>query len=78
MTIPTVTSRSFAVGRYQVVATPMPGSAQMLRYTIFLDGKRIGAVASLPSESDCNALAQPADVPPPVAWQANYWRGRPK
>ena len=49
MTIPTVTSRSFAVGRYQVVATPMPGSAQMLRYTIFLDGKRIGAVASLPT-----------------------------
>jgi hypothetical protein len=54
--IPAVTGRSFAVGRYFVVATPLAGSAQMLRYTVYLGGKRIGAMASLPSESDCNAL----------------------
>jgi hypothetical protein len=54
--IPAVTGKSFAVGRYFVVATPLAGSAHMLRYTVYLGGKRIGAMASLPSESDCNAL----------------------
>jgi hypothetical protein len=54
--IPAVTGRSFPVGRSFVVATPLAGSAQMLRYTVYLGGKRIGAMASLPSESDCNAL----------------------
>jgi hypothetical protein len=56
LTIPTVTGRSFPVGRYFVVATPLAGSAQMLCYTVYLDGKRVGAMASLPSESDCTAL----------------------
>jgi hypothetical protein len=79
MTIPTLSGRSFAVGRYLVVATPITGSAQMLRYTVFLDGRRIGANVSLPSEADCNALAQPpADLPLPVAWRADYRRSGPK
>lgn len=56
MTIPSLTGRSFTVGRYFVVATPLAGSAHMLRYTVYLDGKRIGAMASLPNESDCRAL----------------------
>jgi hypothetical protein len=51
----------------------------MLRYTVFLDGRRIGANVSLPSEADCNALAQPpADLPLPVAWRADYRRSGPK
>lgn len=57
--LPTLAGRSFPVGRYFVVATPLAGSAQMLRYTVYLAGKRIGAMASLPSESDCNALMAP-------------------
>ena len=56
MTLPTLTGKSFMVGRYFVVATPLAGAAHMLRYTVYLDGKRIGAMASVPNESDCRAL----------------------
>src|SRR5205814_8458690 len=53
MTIPTVLGRRFSVGKYDIIATPIPYSAHMLRYAVILNGKRLGATASLPSESDC-------------------------
>ena len=40
MTIPTIAGRRFSVGKYEIVATPIARSAHMLRYTVFLDGKR--------------------------------------
>ena len=78
MTIPTVAGRRFSVGKYEIVATPMSHSAHMLRYNVFLDGKRIGATASVPSESDCRFLEAPPVVPPLVPYQAMYRPGRPK
>ena len=78
MTIPTVPGRRFSVGKYDIIATPIPYSAHMLRYAVFLNGKRIGATASLPSESDCRFLENPPYVPPLVPWQATYRPGRPK
>ncbi len=78
MTIPTVIGRRFSVGKYDIIATPIPYSAHMLRYTVFLKGKRIGATASLPSESDCKFLENPPVVPPLVPFQYVYRPGRPK
>ena len=78
MTIPTVAARRFSVGKYDIIATPIAHSAHMLRYTVFLDGKRIGAMASVPGESDCRFLENPPVVPPLVPWQSTYRPGRPK
>src|SRR5882724_6757540 len=78
MTIPTVEGRKFSVGKYQIIATPIPYSAHMLRYTVFADGKRIGVTASLPGESDCQFLENPPIIPPLVAFQSTYRPGRPK
>jgi hypothetical protein len=78
MSIPTVVGRRFSVGKYDVIATPIPHSAHMLRYTIFVDGRRIGAMASMPGESDCRFLEKPPVVPPLVPWQSTYRPGRPK
>jgi hypothetical protein len=70
--------RRFKVGKYDVVAQPAAGSMHMLRYTVLLDGRRIGAMASVPSESDCRFLESPPAVPPLVPWQSTYRPGRPK
>src|SRR5258708_9440465 len=78
MTIPTVPGRRFSVGEYDIIATPIPYSAHMLRYTVFIKGKRIGATASLPSESDCKFLENPPVVPPLVPFQYVYRPPRPK
>ena len=66
------------VGAYEIVAQPIAGSAQMLRYTVFLGRKRIGAMASMPTESDCRFLEAPPKVPPLKIFQVTYRPGRPK
>lgn len=70
--------RRFMVGKYEVIAQPIPGSAHMLRYTVFLGGTRIGATVSVPTESDCRYLEKPPAVPPLKPFQAYYRPGRPK
>jgi hypothetical protein len=78
MSIPTIDSRRFTVGRYEVIAKPIPGSAHMLRYTVFLQGVRVGALASFPTESDCRFLESPPVVPPLKFYQYSSRPGRPK
>jgi hypothetical protein len=78
MTIPTVVGRQFSIGKYLVVAKPIPQSAHMLRYTVFVGGKRIGAMASEPNESDCRFMENPPVTPPLVPFQYLYRPGRPK
>ena len=78
MTIPTVTRRRFCVGKYDVVATPIAYSAHMLCYTVFFGGKRIGAMASEPNESDCRFMEAPPVTPALVPFQYSYRPGRPK
>jgi len=68
----------FKVGKYDVIAQPMLGSAQMLRYTVLVNGRRIGALASRPTESDCRFLENPPPVPPVKPYQIYYRPGRPK
>jgi hypothetical protein len=68
----------FMIGKYEIIARPIPGSAQMLRYTVFLGGRRIGATASMPTESDCRYLERPPVVPPLKPFQVFYRPGRPK
>ena len=66
------------VGKYEVVAQPIPGSTHMLRYTVSVAGTRIGTTASLPTESDCRYLEKPPVVPPLKPFQATYRPGRPR
>jgi len=45
---------------------------------VFLAGRRIGATASMPTESDCRYLERPPVVPPLKPFQVFYRPGRPK
>lgn len=78
MSIPVVEGRRFKLGKYEVVGQPIPHSAHMLRYTVFVDGMRIGALASVPTESDCRFLEHPPAVPPLKIYSVIYRPGRPK
>jgi hypothetical protein len=78
MSIPMVEGRRFRLGKYEVVGQPIPHSAHMLRYTVFVDGIRIGALASVPTESDCRFLEHPPVVPPLKIYSVIYRPGRPK
>jgi hypothetical protein len=62
MSLPSIAGRQFMLGKYEVRATPIAHSAQMLRYTVFIDGRRIGSLASMPNEADCRALEYPPDA----------------
>lgn len=71
-------SRRFRLGKYDIVAHPAPGSMHMLRYTVLLDGKRLGALFSVPSESDCRFMEAPPPVPPLKIFSVTFRPGRPK
>jgi hypothetical protein len=73
-----VERRRFKVGKYEVLAHPAPGSMQMLRYTVLLDGRRLGTQLSVPSESDCRFMESPPEVPPLKIFSVTFRRGRPK
>lgn len=76
--LPATERKRFRVGKYEIIARPIPHSAHMLRYTVFLGGTRIGALASMPSESDCLFLEKPPPVPPLKLYTSAYRPGRPK
>lgn len=77
MSIPTVERKRFKVGKYDIIAHPIPNSAHMLRYTVFVGTKRVGATVSVPTESDCRFLEKPPVVPPLKIF-SSYRPGRPK
>ena len=70
--------RQFKIGKYDILAQPASGSAHMMRYTVLLNGKRLGALLSMPTESDCRFLEAPPPVPPLRIFQVTYRPGRPK
>jgi hypothetical protein len=78
MSAPVVGPSRFRVGKYDVVAEPIPYSRQMLRYTIYVGKTRIGAMVSVPSESDCRFLEKPPVVPPLKIFYVTSRPGRPK
>ena len=78
MSIPVVERKRFMVGKYEVIAQPLPHSVQMLRYTVYLDKTRIGAMVSVPTESDCRFLEKPPVVPPLKIFYVTSRPGRPK
>jgi len=77
MSLP-VDSKRFMVGKYEVIAQPLPHSVHMLRYTVFLHKTRIGAMVSVPTESDCRFLEKPPIVPPLKIFYVTHRPGRPK
>jgi hypothetical protein len=78
MAIPSLERRQFKVGKYDILAQPAAGSLHMMRYTVMLNGKRLGALLSVPTESDCRFLEAPPPVPPLKIFQVTYRPGRPK
>ena len=75
---PVVGRGRFMVGKYEVIAEPIPHSRHMLRYTVHVGRTRIGAMVSLPSESDCRFLEKPPAVPPLKIFYVTSRPGRPK
>ena len=53
MALPSIERKQYKLGKYDIVAQPLYGSAHMLRYTVMLNGRKIGALMSVPNESDC-------------------------
>ena len=73
-----MTARRFKVGKYDIIAQPAVGSSHMLRYTVLLDGRRLGAQLSVPCESDCRYMEAPPPVPPLKIYSVTYRPGRPR
>ena len=71
-------ARRFKIGKYDIIAQPAAGSAHMLRYTVLLDGRRLGAQLSVPCESDCRFMESPPVVPPLKIYSVTYRPGRPR
>lgn len=73
-----MTMRRYKLGKYEIVAQPAAGATHMLRYTVLLNGKRLGALFSVPCESDCRFIEAPPPVPPLKMFNVTYRPGRPK
>jgi len=71
-------TRRFKIGKYDVIARPAAGSAQMLRYTVMLKGRHLGAQLSMPCESDCRFMEAPPPVPPLKIFSVTFRPGRPR
>lgn len=78
MSAPVVGRGRFRVGKYEVIAEPIPDARHMLRYTVHVGKKQIGAMVSVPSESDCRFLENPPVVPPLKIFYVTSRPGRPK
>ena len=78
MTAPNGKPGRFVIGKYNIVAEPVPDSRQMLRYTVYVGKTRVGAMVSVPSESDCQFLENPPVVPPLKIFYVTSRPGRPK
>jgi hypothetical protein len=70
--------KQYKLGKYDIVAQPAAGATHMLRYSVFVDGKRVGALLSVPTESDCRFLEAPPEVPPLKIFAVTFRRGRPR
>ena len=78
MSLPVTARKRFTIGKYEIIAEPIPHSMQMLRYNVYLGKKRLGATVSMPSESDCRFLEAPPVVPPLKVFYVTSRPGRPK
>ncbi len=70
--------RRFKIGKYDILAQPAPGSSHMLRYTVSLQGRRLGSQMSMPCESDCRFMEAPPVVPPLKIFSITFRPGRPR
>jgi len=78
MALPALERKQYKLGKYDIVAQPQLGSAHMLRYTVMLNGRRLGALMSVPNESDCRFMESPPPVPPLRIFALTNRPGRPK
>jgi hypothetical protein len=68
--------KQYKLGKYDIVAQPAAGATHMLRYSVFVAGKRVGALLSVPTESDCRFLEAPPEVPAAQGRAARRQRSR--
>jgi hypothetical protein len=78
MAPPPLERKQYKLGKYDIIAQAASGSMHLFRYTVMLDGKRLGALLSVPTESDCRFLEAPPAVPPLRIYQVTYRPGRPR
>jgi hypothetical protein len=78
MALPSLERKQYKLGKYDIVAQPLYGSAHMLRYTVMLNGRKIGALMSVPNESDCRFMESPPPVPPLRVYALTNRPGRPR
>ena len=78
MALPLLERKQYKLGKYDIVAQPLYGSAHMLRYTVSPTGRTIGALMSVPNESDCRFMEAPPPVPPLRIFALTNRPGRPK
>lgn len=78
MGAPVEERRRFMVGKYEIVASPIPSAKHMLLYTVYLGRQRLGAMVSVPGESDCKFMENPPVVPPLKVFYVTSRPGRPK
>ena len=78
MSAPVEARKRFMVGKCEVIASPIPSAKHMLLYTVYLGRTRLGAMVSVPSESDCRFMESPPAVPPLKVFYVTSRPGRPK
>ena len=78
MSAPVEARKRFMVGKYEVIASPIPSAKHMLLYTVYLGRTRLGAMVSVPGESDCKFMESPPPVPPLKVFYVTSRPGRPK
>src|SRR5438445_3558149 len=78
MAAPMLERRQYKIGKYDIVAQPANGSMHMLRYTVMLEGRRLGALLTVPTESDCRFLEAPPAEPPLKIFSVTHRAGRPQ
>jgi len=69
--------RQLQLGKYDIVAQPASGSMHMLRYTVLLNAKRLGALLSVPDRVGLQIL----EAPPKSAlkiFSVTFRPGRPR
>jgi len=63
MAPPMLERKQYKIGKYDIVAQPANTPMHMLRYTVMLEGRRLGALLSVPPNRTA-ASWKPRGVPP--------------
>lgn len=69
-------TRWINLGPFRILQQPLPGNPAWATHWIYLAGKLIGKLLSVPSLTDCEWLARQADQPITLEWAEDGTRKR--